>query len=92
MTNTEALVAKAKSQVAMYPQYNGYFDNVVFGTMKRKLSVKTGLVATKGETVIVFPESKETIEFGPMAGKEFITVWSIHYGGAVSIQTSDIEF
>ena len=100
MTRLIKLIKSQHSHVSKallsFPQ-NEDIDHYIFALVKRNISTKMGLAFTKGEIILVDPESRFVDSFvddwsGETEEREFVTAWSVRNKCLTSILNSDVEW
>lgn len=95
----ERLVAEAAENLAGLPQYVGFHDDWVVARIKRNLRSRGAPIATKGEFVLLDPDSVTTPEhpdvIAGFSSPGFVTVYLPNHwvsGGChTSVKTTDVE-
>lgn len=99
MTLKDRLVAEASKLKAKYPQYDGYFDDWEVVRIKRNLRSRGAPIASKGEFVLMEPDSLTTPDHPDVvAGLRsvgFVTVFLPNHwldgGSSTSVKATDVE-
>ncbi len=80
------LVARATAATAKWPQYQGYFEFVALGRVKKTIKTKMGLAFDKDEISLVF-----TADDIDLITPGFTTVWSFKNNVATSVPSHEVE-
>jgi hypothetical protein len=84
LTILESLKAEASEQMALFPQYQGHFDNYELVEITQDVRTKMGLAFVKGEIAIAGPRTDRIFP------SYYRTVWSMRNKVDTSIPMSAI--
>lgn len=87
-----ALRAQANAAHSQYPQYRGYWDTWVVGTVKRDIRTKLGQAFLKGDRVLVQREIRDItdVTFSKRKDTKFLTAYSFRNRCNTSVSLKDI--
>lgn len=94
LTGVGFLIAEAEARMKQFPQYNGFFTGWRKGTVKKDIvSRKVGMMARKGDLVIVKPEIHDVskVTFAKRKDNRFVTVFNFRTNHNTSFPLKDID-